>query len=85
MEKLIKPAKTLGCSGVADGNPPWWREVLERGMKGEIDTLYPRSARWPGNSKPAIWPAFLGRLEALRASSWARLAQLGEERAALGV
>lgn len=33
----------------------------------------------------AIWPIFLGRLEALRASSWPRLAQLGGERAALGL
>ncbi len=54
-------------------------------MKAEIDTLYPRSARWPGNSKPAIWPTFLGRLEALQASFWPRLAQLGGERAALGL
>ena len=52
-------------------------------MKGEIDSLLAQIGQMAGEVETGDLPAFLGRLEALRASSWARLARLGEERAAL--
>jgi hypothetical protein len=51
MEKRIKPAKTLGCSGVADGNPLLGGErYWERGMKAEIDTLPGRIGQMAGEN-----------------------------------
>ncbi len=49
-------------------------------MKAEIDSLLAQIGQMSGEVETGVLPAFLGRLEALRASSWARLAKLAGNR-----